>query len=764
MIGEKISHYQILKKIGEGGMGEVYLAEDVNLHRKVAIKVLATRYTNDPDFKARFLREARATAALSHPNIVTIYEVDEEQEMYYIVMEYIDGESLKDLIRREPLPMARVIEIARQIGEGLSAAHQAGVAHRDIKPGNILLNKAGQVKIVDFGLAKLQGATGLTRDGMSLGTPHYMSPEQVRGEATDYRADIFAFGVVLSEMLTRQLPFKGENTLAVMYAISYEAPEPAINYNLGVTKGLQKIIDRTLAKKPAARYQEMQDCVQDLMKEKQALAAEAQETKTTVPLSKSGAWILRREKKWRPAFIAAGLVLLALAIWLIPDWRQGKSNLAALAITSAPDGAAVFLNGDSLGLTPLQKPVDTEGSISLRFSQRDYFPFDTSLAVKRGVTYNLFAALRPAARVAIVVNPPDAEVRVDGEIVESSQLAALLLPIGEHSISLARLGYDAKQERFSLQQGDNAQRRYTLSKQPGAEPPATAWGGVQIDSQPSGASVTLNGSNVGSTPYQGKNLRPGRYTLLMSKEGFETYSGNIEVRPGQTTPLTISLKAVILGGQISVKSIPDGATIWLDGRDAGTTPQELTNISAGGHEIVLRKKGYKDYVASVNVEPQKTQTVVGNLVRLTGKLQVFVKPYGTIYLDGSLQIKDTNVRFTKELPVESYELKVTHPSYGVYVKTLNIEPNATLDVPVDFNRQLMLTVTSTDETGQKFVWGEIYVDGEAKGQTPKPLTLRLGQHTIDVRREGYMSLDKPMTFNLEEDWEQPLRFRLKKKE
>jgi len=764
MTGGKISHYQILKKIGEGGMGEVYLAEDVNLHRKVAIKVLATRYTNDPDFKARFKREAQAAAALSHPNIVTIYEVDEEQATYYIVMEYVDGESLKDLIRREPLPMARVIEIAGQIGDGLGAAHQAGVVHRDIKPGNILLNKAGQVKIVDFGLAKLQGATGLTRDGMSLGTPHYMSPEQVRGEATDYRADIFAFGVVLSEMLTRQLPFKGETTLAVMYAITNRAPEPAINHNPAVTKDLQKIIDRALAKNPAARYQQMADCMQDLMEEKQALLLAEQATKTMV-IGKSAVEKLRRQKNWRPALIAAAaLVLLALAIWLIPDWRQGKSSLATLAMTSAPVGAAVFLDGDSLGLTPVQKPVDKEGSISLRFRKSDYFPLDTTLVIKRGGTYNFSAALRPVARVAIFVDPPDAEVRVDGEIVESSQLAALLLPAGEHNISLARLGYDSKQERFSLQQGDNASRRYVLSKQPGAEPPTTPVGGVQIDSQPPDAVVTLNDRRVGSTPYQDKNLKPGRYTLLVSKDGFETYSGSLEVRPGQTTPLTVTLKALILAGQLSIKSNPEGAAIFLDGRQAGTTPQELNNVPAGSHEIVLRKKGYKDYAASVTVEPQQTQTVVGNLVRLMGKLQVLVKPYGTIYLDGSLQIKDTNVRFAKELPVGSYELKATHPRYGVYVKTVNIEENAPLEVSVDFNRQLTLTVTSTDETGEKFVWGEIYVDGEAQGQTQKQLTLRLGQHTIEVRREGYTSLDKPMTFNLEEDREQPLKFRLKKKE
>jgi serine/threonine protein kinase len=177
MIGKTISHFKLLEKLGQGGMGEVFLAEDLELGRKAALKFLPLTYTSDPDLKARFKREARAAAALNHPNIITIYEVGEFQNRAYIAMEYVAGESLKDLAAREELQISAIVDLALQICEGLSEAHHAGIVHRDLKPANILLDKKGRVKIADFGLARLEGATQLTGEGAVMGTPAYMSPE-----------------------------------------------------------------------------------------------------------------------------------------------------------------------------------------------------------------------------------------------------------------------------------------------------------------------------------------------------------------------------------------------------------------------------------------------------------------------------------------------------------------------------------------------------------------------------------------------------------
>ncbi|MEN8152870.1 MAG: protein kinase [Acidobacteriota bacterium] len=275
MIGKKISHYKILEKIGEGGMGEVYLAEDTKLDRKVALKFLPPALTRDEEAKARFQREAKAAATLNHPNIVTIYEINEHEDQTYIAMEYVDGQTLKELVAgdRGPsdsqLPIAEVINYAIQICEGLKCAHEAGIVHRDIKPQNIIVTNDGKVKILDFGLAKLRvGAKGnlpsITKLGTTMGTINYMSPEQASGEKVDQRTDIWSLGVVLYEMLTSQLPFKGEYEQAIMYNIINEEPEPLTGLRTGVPMGLEKIINKVLSKKPEERYQGTADLLVDL--------------------------------------------------------------------------------------------------------------------------------------------------------------------------------------------------------------------------------------------------------------------------------------------------------------------------------------------------------------------------------------------------------------------------------------------------------------------------------------------------------------------
>lgn len=215
MIGKNISRYKILALLGRGGMGEVYLAEDTELGRKAALKFLPPEYGSDPELNARFKREARAAAALNHPNIITIYDVGEYQNRAWMAMEFVDGESLKDLIARQELSIAEVIDLAVQAGEGLGEAHRARIIHRDLKPANILLNQRGRVKIADFGLARQEDMTPFTVEGAVMGTPAYMSPEQIEGTRLDPRSDIFSFGVVIYELVTRRLPFKGETRNAV---------------------------------------------------------------------------------------------------------------------------------------------------------------------------------------------------------------------------------------------------------------------------------------------------------------------------------------------------------------------------------------------------------------------------------------------------------------------------------------------------------------------------------------------------------------------
>jgi len=265
MVGLTISHYKILEKIGEGGMGVVYKAEDTKLKRTVALKFLPPEMTRDPEAKKRFVHEAQTASALEHNNICTIHEIDETEDgQMFIAMACYEGKSLKERIEHEPLKLEKTIDIAIQLGQGLSEAHVKGVVHRDIKPGNILISEDGQVKIVDCGLAKLRGRTKLTKTGTALGTVAYMSPEQSRGKEVDHRTDIWSLGVVLYEMLTGQMPFKGDYEQAVVYSILNEEPELITNLRRDVPTELQQVMQKAMQKEPTERYANLAELLTDL--------------------------------------------------------------------------------------------------------------------------------------------------------------------------------------------------------------------------------------------------------------------------------------------------------------------------------------------------------------------------------------------------------------------------------------------------------------------------------------------------------------------
>src|SRR5258706_3250344 len=262
MIGQTISHYKILDKLGEGGMGVVYKAEDTKLDRIVALKFLPHHLTAKDADKARFLQEARAASSLNHLNVCTIYGIEEHDGQQYIEMEYVDGLTLRQIIPIEKL--SEVIAYAIQISDALQEAHSKGIVHRDIKADNIMVNAKKQVKVMDFGLAKLKGTLKLTRTSSTVGTLAYMAPEQIQGQDVDQRSDIFSFGVVLFEMLTGKLPFRGDHEAAIMYSIVNEEPESVQKYKPELPSEFLHILGRALEKDPSERYQSAQDMLIDI--------------------------------------------------------------------------------------------------------------------------------------------------------------------------------------------------------------------------------------------------------------------------------------------------------------------------------------------------------------------------------------------------------------------------------------------------------------------------------------------------------------------
>ncbi|MFZ0452728.1 MAG: protein kinase [Ignavibacteriaceae bacterium] len=317
MVGRTVLHYKIIEKLGQGGMGVVYLAQDTKLDRKVAIKFLSPHISDNSEEKLRFILEAKAAAALNNKNIAIVYSIEEadnfqgEKELF-IVMEHIKGMELSARIKLGIIPFNEAIKIAVQIAEGLEAAHNEGIIHRDIKSSNIMINESGNVKIMDFGLAKFRGGLKITQDGINFGTITYMSPEQAKGEEVDNRTDIWSFGVVLYEMLTGKIPFGGDYDQAIIYSILNDEPKFAKE----IDEGLKNIINKSLAKNPEKRYQTAEEIAQELR-----IISEGGQIKKTRTKQPKITWVV----------LGAAVLLIALALYFfVPASKSGKETTAEI--------------------------------------------------------------------------------------------------------------------------------------------------------------------------------------------------------------------------------------------------------------------------------------------------------------------------------------------------------------------------------------------------------------------------------------------------
>ena len=670
MLGQTFQQYRIVQKLGEGGMGEVYLADDLELHRKVALKFLPAQLSSNPDLKARFKREAQAAAALNHPNIITIYQVGEVNNQAFIAMEYVEGKSLRDMLNEEGVPQEQALDIVIQCCEGLGMAHEHGIVHRDVKPANIMVDRYGRVKILDFGLAKVGDVTRLTKAGTTMGTPHYMSPEQVKGVDLNHQSDIYSLGVVLYELLCGQLPFEGYYEAAILYSIANEKPTPITRHKPDLQPGLVRIIDRALEKKLQKRYQHTDEMRQDLEHERQSLRMAGQPTVTSFRLPKtSRPSQLSRGRGPRYAFLAgAGVVLLGVGL-LLSDKLPWSTPSGETGTVAQPR-------------TPHQKVSTT----------KDRRPEPSG----------------PVERVAVT-------------------------------------------PRF---------------------------GELEVTSNPSGAEVWLNGRRVGRTPFSDAGLTPDTYRLRLTLAGYKDYRETVQLQAGRrlartaqliplpkpplqqlaeknpTLPPTTTRSTIPQTGSAEITSVPPDAEVWLDQRKVGSTPYKADALSPGTHSVVLKKSGYADYSTTLQVEPGKRADVVGQLKPLPGQLRILVKPYGSIFIDGRLHKNDWEFVYPVELTAGNHTVKAVHPTLGEWEKSVSVPPGQTRDLVIDFRKKVEVVVSVSRG------WATVFVDGQAVGDTPKPVMLNVGRHTIEIRRPGYATQKR--TILVEEGMNPRIIFDLKK--
>jgi serine/threonine-protein kinase len=424
--GTRLGPYEILEQLGAGGMGEVYLAEDTRLHRKVAVKVLPDEFAADPERLARFEQEARAAAALNHPHIAVIHDIGAADGTHFMVQEYLQGQTLRDSQDGGALPLRKALVLGAEIAEALSAAHRAGIVHRDLKPDNVFVTENDHAKVLDFGLAKLTEAGGTpvagatmsptvlgTQAGVIMGTAGYMAPEQVNGLAVDHRADVFAFGCVLYEMATGKRAFAGRNVLDTLGLIVDQEPEPVTLLDARLPAELQRIVRKCVAKDPARRYQSADDLVVDL----RTLATDLETGAVDGNRGVADQPVTAPAPRGRLVFVASLVLTAVLAAfagwWLtrseppaaaevvrfdieLPEGR-GFRNLIPGEITISPDGSAlVFVAGDQLWM----RTLDNSEAQPLRNTQDAWDPFFSPDGRQLG-----FAAQRQLMKIAIDGGP-----------------------------------------------------------------------------------------------------------------------------------------------------------------------------------------------------------------------------------------------------------------------------------------------------------------------------------------------------------------------
>lgn len=529
-IGKTISHYKIVSRLGGGGMGVVYMAEDIRLKRTVALKFLALNLLTDEQTRARFMQEARAASTLDHPRIGTIYEVEETDDGdQFIAMAYYRGDTLKQKIEKGLLPADQAIKYVLQIADGLAAAHERGIVHRDVKPANIIITEEDFVKIVDFGLARFGDTTRITKAGTSMGTPAYMSPEQVRGLQADHRSDIWSVGVILFEMLTGWLPFKGMDAMSMFYSIVNSPPDDSEDVAARIPAHLRAVIHKALSKDVEQRYQSLRDLTSDLSEFDTKPTADPDEAET----------VILRPPELQP--------------------EQGETR--------------ILTNERVAGGGSNEPRVASGKSKWLRF-----MPIVGILVVGMVLVFNYAGSPeKEVRRTQAIVGADSVAGRADS-VQPLLQTAALEMTSPPHA--------SVRKEESKKQPAAQTMKAAVKQK------PEVVVGSLAIDSEPAGAQIAINDDVTEyMTPHAFPGLRSGGYRIKLTLDGYVDRLADATVRAGEQTKLNLGLKAKEKGNLTVLALVVQNeseitavANIYVNGQPSGQTPGSFS-LDEGGYTV-----------------------------------------------------------------------------------------------------------------------------------------------------------------------------------
>jgi len=645
---QTVGRYEITGELGRGAMGVVYKALDPTIGRTVALKTmrLDVHGLDAQEMVRRFQNEARAAGVLNHPNIVTIYDAGEQDGIFYIAMEFIEGTTLHELLtEKRVLATEEVLQLTRQICRGLDYAHSNSIVHRDIKPANIMITGNGTVKIMDFGIAKSGGQ--VTNTGQVLGTPNYMAPEQVKGRQLDGRSDLFSLGVILYEMLTGEKPFVGQNVTTIIYKIVNENPITPRDLDVTVHPGLSAIVTKALAKAPDDRYQTGADLVRDLENYKLAGPARTGSTSAISPA---------------PTAPEKTLVL---------PLRVVTGNTARVAGAAAP--------------APARKPIPVKRPTTAILSSKHSVLLATIVTiVVLGVAMGGYAYHR--TRVKMRQLAEEAKIKEAQQAAREPIAIAIPAPTPASKEEIApdtTVKFFPTKKSAAAPKAASAPAPFKATSSPNKV--FVAQSELKLLSQPDSAKVEIDGWSEPNwvTPFTASHLAAGTHTIVFSKSGYLQQTKSVESVAGKSIDVSAQLSPSV--STIVVTSNPQGANVWVDGKDSGlTTPTQLT-VEKGFHKITVRKAGFKemsmeDTVAegqtmsfspvllSTNVQPEDGKSSnplrrffgTDSIPEGKGLVHIRTNPEGaTILVDGKAAPKKTNARWPADPGVYSIVLQMS---------------------------------------------------------------------------------------------------------
>jgi len=635
MINRRIRNFELKELIATGGMAAIYKANQITLDRIVAIKILHGHLAQDKDFIIRFEREAKAAANLQHENIVNIIDFGQEEEVYFIAMEYVDGKSLKDiLIQVKFIPQEIALGIVLEIGKGLGYAHQKGIVHRDIKPANILIGYDGIVKIADFGLAQAQDLTTITVTGAIVGTPAYMSPEQAAGKKVDSRSDIFSLGVVLYEMLTGVKPFKGENYSSVIHEILTINPVKAFEANPLISKELSTVIERMLEKDPDKRYQNIEAVSEDII-------IQMKRTRTETSRKDIGDFISTPEErlknlmeKRKERHFERGIYFMNSGYEKIDDAIAEFEKVLLLDPNDAKAKNYLETLKTKRNKIPPQKKTKEKKPAKKSLIFIGMLTGLIAIAIIIYFILNFFFGVKPSKELTgiAMVNtmPPGAEIFFDNDSTGMITPAILKdLTIGEHQLELRKNGYKPFVQKIEIKGNDTLKLDITLITEIAKEDTVT----------------------IIKPPDSKKQLPPVQGTSYLK----------VKVDPW--------------------------ARIYIDGKYVETTPiARSLPVSSGVHNVRLENPNYKIWQKNLRFNPGDTLNLNVRLELLEGALKLIVKPWADVYIDGKFY-ETTPIAQPIKLPAGEHRLKLINPLCKPYEEVIVIKPNQVLKKDVELEKK-----------------------------------------------------------------------------